>query len=299
VNINLTDGDAVIALLREASEALRQLPTRRGCSVILPARGSLLVAGDLHDNPVHLQRLLRLARLDAGDDRHLLVQELIHGDRLVNGLDLSHRILCRVASLCLAHPGRVHPLLGNHELSQLTGRGVSKGAGNSVVLFDDGLAFVFGDDWERVRDAVHEFVRAMPLAVRSETDHAGRSVLCAHSVPGAAAMSGFDMAILDRPLDDVDYAAPEGGAYRMTWGRDHPAEHLEALGRAWGTTLLCLGHRFVETGIEMIAPNAIAINSDHERAAALPLDLARIPDAETAAISGTPLAAVASSGDGA
>jgi len=293
VPVNLTDASEVVDLLGRASASLRESAGRDGCTVSLPPRGRVVVAGDLHDNPVHLDRLLRLARLDAHDDRHLVLQELIHGDRLINGCDLSHRILCRIAELSLAFPGRVHPLLGNHELSQLTGRAVSKGAGNSVEFFDDGLAFVFDDAWEGVRDAIHDFIRAMPLAVRSESDAHGGRLFCSHSLPGAAAMNGFDASILIRAMTDDDYAAPGGSAYRMTWGRDHPPDHLNELGRLFDATLFCVGHRFVETGIEMIGPNAVAINSDHERAAALPIDLARIPDASTAAMSGVPLAAMA------
>ena len=70
---------------------------------------------------------------------------MIHGERLLNGMDFSYRMLGRVAQLVIDWPDQVHPILANHELAQLTGRGVSKGAGNSVELFNDALEFVFGE----------------------------------------------------------------------------------------------------------------------------------------------------------
>src|SRR5687767_13490267 len=97
-------------------------------------------------------------------------------------------MLARVAELVMRYPGQVHPLLANHELAQMTGRGVSKGAGNSVVLFNDGLEYVFGDECEAVSTALKEFIAAMPLALLSES-----GVFCAHSLPAPHAMQNFDL----------------------------------------------------------------------------------------------------------
>ena len=152
----------------------------------LPASGRLLATGDLHDNPEHLQKIIALARLET-PDHHLVLHEIVHSDHLVNGLDLSHRMLARVAELLLEYPHQVHVLLANHELAQMTGQGVSKGAGNSVVLFDAGLEFAYGDEWLAVAEAIKRFVRAMPLAARSES-----GVFCAHSLPAPAAMDRFE-----------------------------------------------------------------------------------------------------------
>ena len=129
---DLADLDAVRALFREAGRVLRDSPGRRGSVDRLPGAGRLLVTGDLHDHSGHLAKIVHLAGLGRSTGHHVVLQELIHGERLINGLDFSYRMLGRVADLVLAHPGQVHPLLANHELSQLTGRGVSKGAGNSV-----------------------------------------------------------------------------------------------------------------------------------------------------------------------
>jgi hypothetical protein len=216
-----------------------------------------------------------------------VLHELIHGDCLVNGMDFSYRMLARVAALVLDHPGQAHPMLANHELAQMTGRGVSKGGGNSVELFRDALDYVFGDDAGDVEGAINGFFRALPLAVRSEG-----GVLCAHSVPRADQMGRFDPTVLERPLDDEDYRGPNGAAYLMTWGRGQTAEQLDALAEAWHVKLFILGHDFAETGILMKSPRAIVLNSDHERATVLPIDLAEVPSAADAFMMAVPLSAV-------
>lgn len=287
-----TDAPGAIDLLDAAARTLRSSPLRSGCVVHLPARGTLLATGDLHDNPVHLGRVLAAAGLERGPDRHITLHELIHGDRLVDGVDLSHRMLLRAAELVLRHPLQVHPLLANHEISQLTGRSVSKGAGDNVVLFNDGLDRVYGDDWEDVAAALGRFIAAMPLALRSEPDAAGGAVLCAHSVPSPHALSRFDVGVFDRELEPGDFIAPDGAAYLMTWGRGADAPMLAALGDRLRISLFCVGHQHAETGVELLAPNAVVINSDHERGAVIRIDLAAIPTAEEAVLAARPLAGI-------
>ncbi|MCP3903522.1 MAG: metallophosphoesterase [Planctomycetes bacterium] len=283
---NLNEASAVIDLLDAGAEAILGCEHREGCAVRVPSRGRLLATGDLHDNPIHLRTIVDLARLDASEDHHVVLHEMIHGDKLVNGMDLSYRMLGRVAALVVERPRQVHPLLANHELAQLTGKGVSKGAGNSVELFADALDFAFSDRADDVAEAVARFIRAMPLALLSEG-----GVLCAHSLPSAALMKHFDPAVFDRALTDDDYLSPHGAAYLMTWGRGHTEEQLDALAEAWDVQLFCLGHQHVDTGLEVRGNRLLVINSDHERARALPLDLAALPTPEEALMYGVPLRA--------
>lgn len=261
-------------LFDRAAEVLRESPLRKHSIVELPARGKLLVTGDLHDNPIHLQKMLKLARLDESPDHHVILHEMIHGEMLVNGLDLSHRMLARVAELVSRYPQQVHPLLANHELSQMTGKGVSKGAGNSVELFNDGLEYVFGDDAGTVADAITRFIRAFPVALRTD------QFMCSHSLPAPHMMKHFDVNMIKRELAAEDYASPFGSAHLMVWGRGHAAEQIEQLAAAWNIEFFCIGHEKVEMGIELKTPRLLAINSDHSRAMAIWVDLscAAIPE---------------------
>ncbi|MAD19517.1 MAG: hypothetical protein CMJ52_04760 [Planctomycetaceae bacterium] len=282
--------DDVVELLRSASEIMRSHPGRRGAVDWIPARGRLLATGDLHDNPMHFQKVVELARLDADPDHHVVLQELIHGERTMNGVDLSYRMLTKVAKLLLDHPGQVHPLLANHELAQMAGHSVSKGGGCMTTRFHEGLDYVFGEDAEAVFEVLRDFILAMPLAARTE-----HGIFCSHSLPGPAMMSRFDLDVLDRDLADDDYEALVGSAWMMVWGRGHTAEQMDAIADRWGVSIFLLGHAFVENGIEIGGPRTILMNTDHERGAVLPIDLdGPPPTVESAMFSVLPLSAVGS-----
>ena len=194
------DASAVADRLLEAAMVMREAPGRRGSLVRIEGDGRLLVTGDIHDNPRNYAKIIEHAKLDTDPEAHLVLQELIHGERLVDGVDLSYRMLLKASTLLLAHPGRVHLLLANHELAQMAGHSVSKGSGCMTTRFDEGLARVFEVEAERVAAAIAEFVRSMPLAARTD-----RGVLCAHSLPGREMIHGFDLDILERELEQSDY----------------------------------------------------------------------------------------------
>ena len=280
----------VIELLKIATAAMLEDPNRHGSTVRIPARGNLLATGDLHDNPMHLAMVIQLARLDASTDNHVVVHELIHGERLVNGLDLSYRMIVKVAKLQLDHPGQVHVVLANHELSQMAGHPVSKGGSDMTANFDEGLDWVFGEDAQGVARAISEYVLAMPLALLT-----GNGIMCSHSLPGPSQMTRFDMDVLKRPLCQDDYAPLLGSAWMMVWGRGQTEEQMEKIAEEWGVSLFCLGHAYVDNGIAIGGPRTILLNTDHERATVLPLSLSdEAITIETAMFSAVPLAAFGS-----
>ena len=283
------NAEGAAELFNDATETLRSDPLRRGSCVVLPATGRLVATGDLHDNPIHFQKVCAFAKLDR-PDHHVILQELIHGERLTHGCDLSWRMLAKVAALRLRHPGQVHPMLANHEIAQAFLQPVSKGAGECTKLFRDGLEWSFGDDAGLVEEAVTGFIRAMPLAVRTET-----GLLSAHSLPAPAAMARFDPGVLGRALEDADFAARTGSAWSMTWGRGQTPETVGALAEAWGVRLFVLGHKHVEQGAETPFPGVVFLNSDHERGAVIAFDLGKeLPTAEEAVQRAVPLNALGS-----
>jgi hypothetical protein len=275
--VNLQDAVAVSDLFDRAAAALRGSPYRDGSRVRLPARGRLLVTGDLHDNHEHLRKIVHLAGLEASPDHHVVLHEIVHSEILVNGLDLSHRMLARVAQLVVDHPGQVHVLLGNHELAQMTGQRVSKGAGDNVALFSEGLAFVFGDEGQMVADAINGFIAAMPLAVVSES-----GILCAHSLPGSRMFDRFDPDVLSRELAERDYDSQTGSAYLMVWGRGFGQRELDPRAARWGVELFVVGHEHVDNGLAIRGTRLIILNSDHEFGTVVPIDLSRVPGVEEA-----------------
>ncbi|MDX2118617.1 MAG: hypothetical protein SFY96_10585 [Planctomycetota bacterium] len=292
-SLNLQSADEVVRLLRAGAEANRAAPCRHGSIDIIAAPGRLIATGDLHDNPLHLSKLVRAARLDvedgATDDAdgnalpHITLHEIIHSPRLLNGMDFSYRALTRVAALKAAFPTRVHTLLGNHELAQVQNAGIIKDGVRSVDVFNDAVEYAFGDDAPRVLEAVGEFVYSMPIALRCHcvrSDGHAMDILCAHSLPGPAMMNRFDPTLLSRPLRAEDYEPRVGSAHQMIWGRGYDAEQLEDLVERWGVNLFVLGHEKAENGIALVPPNAIVLASDHERGVYLPIDLSDPPRPE-------------------
>lgn len=266
--------DQVIAALHTGAHASLHAVTRQGAiDVVAPTDAHAILTGDLHDNPFGLDDVCAAAGLtgqDAGTPprTHLVLHEVIHSGRLINGLDLSYRSLVRVAALKAACPEHVHFLLANHELSQIAGAGIVKEGVSVVEAFNDGVAYVFGSAAAAVTEAINAFVRALPLAVRfrdAARTLAGApgDMLCAHSLPGDDRIERFDATILQRQITAEDYTPRQGSAYLMVWGRDHSPGLLTRLGELWGVGCFVLGHEKADDGVLLRAPNVVILNSDH------------------------------------
>jgi len=297
--LDLTSAESTRAVFLAAAEANHAASCRRGSIDAIGPPGRLIATGDLHDNPIHLARLVEMGGFNdpgASDDDpslpHLTIHEVIHSERLIGGVDLSHRALARVAHLKVRFPEHVHTLLANHELSQIIGAGIIKDGVKVVEAFEDGLAHGFGDEAESVAEAIGVFIRSMPLALRvsSPPGHRAGDILCAHSLPGPAMMGRFDPGILSRELEEYDYAPRQGSAHLMVWGRGYDAEQLEDLVERWGVNLFILGHEHAENGVRVVEPNAVILNSDHQRGVCLSIDLDDPPtDAASASALVVPL----------
>lgn len=283
---DLQDAEQVAELFRQAAQAADEAACRRGSVDHLPARGRLLATGDVHDNPLHLRRILALARLAESDEHHVTFHEVIHGDQLVGDMDFSYRMLARIAELKRDYPEQVHVLLGNHELAQIVGSGVLKHGVNCVEAFNDALDMTFQDAAEVVREAIERFIRSLALALVCDN-----GVLCAHSLPGPHDMAHFDVNVLERQLEPADYERG-GSAHRLVWGRRLTPEHLDALAERWHVDLFVLGHLLAEQGWEVLSPKALVLNSDHERGCVLPLELTEKPDLNFLQSAIVPLSAV-------
>lgn len=283
---NLTNADSVIDCFGRGAAAARNAACRRGSIDRIESPGRLIATGDLHDNPMHFEKVVAAAGMGAaggasgGEIAHLVLQEIIHPDRLFNGMDMSYRALAKAAALKARFPELVHVLLGNHELAQICGSGIVKDGVRVVEAFNKGLEYVFGARTEDVAGAIAGFVRAMPLALRCVTTRG--DILCAHSVPNAAMMNRFDPTILSRDLTEADYEPRRGSAHMMVWGRGYDAELLEDLVERWGVNMFILGHEKVDEGAKLIPPNAVVLNSDHARGVYLPIDLSDPPTPEEA-----------------
>lgn len=288
--LDLRHAGAVADVLRLGAAANRTNPCRRGVIevVALQPDDRLILTGDLHDNPLHLARVVRAAGMAGAPTQavrpaHLTLHELIHGEKLTNGMDFSYRVLARAAALKAAFPEHVHTLLANHELSQIVGSGIVKDGVRVVDAFNEAVEFTFAEDAGLVHTALAEFIRSMPLAVRF-TMAGAPDILCAHSLPAPELMDRFDPTILDRTevdFADADLTPRRGSAHLMVWGRGHTPDQLTALAERWHVGLFVLGHEKADAGLMVLAPNVLVLNSDHDRGVFLdaPAGLNRLPAA--------------------
>jgi hypothetical protein len=311
---DMRSAKAVIAALEAGTLACRTAACRRkSIEVVEVSRedagtpaATLIATGDLHDNPLHLARIARAAGLMPDHPTsdiphptsvsHLTLHELIHGDRLVNGLDHSYRVLARAAAMKSAFPEKVHILLANHEIAQLTGTPVAKEGVRCNEAFEEGVYAAFaGDGGEQaahdVLQAIRNFLGALPLAVRFKCRGLDGDILCAHSLPSPGHMDTFDLTALDRDLTEADFTTRTGAARALTWGRGHTPEQIEQLAKAWNIRLFILGHEKAEQGCTIVSPKAIVLNSDHEHGVYARVDLTQPSTAHELHDSCTPLSA--------
>lgn len=241
--------ERMLSTLHKALDAVRVTPGRSGHLLRLPPCADVLIAGDLHGHIPNFQAILQKADLAKHPQRHLVLQELIHGRfRYPNGGDKSHQLVDLFAALKCQYPNQVHYLPGNHELAQRTNRPVGKGNESYNNLFRDGVRAAYGDFAEEIYQAYIELFRICPLMVRSPN-----GVIATHSLPAERYLPRFD----PQRLEDADYEPedlqPGGFVYTLVWGRDTDDEHVEAFLNRLEAQLLVTGH--IPTDDGFIVPN--------------------------------------------
>lgn len=220
----------------------------------------LIVAGDLHGNLAHFQTLLDRARLDRNPKRHLVLQELIHGDsRYSNDGCKSHQLVDLVSALKCQYPDRVHLILGNHELSEILQRPIVKGGVHTGETFRRGIEFAYESSAPQVLAAYIELFEALPLAVRSQN-----RVFASHSYPESEDLeNGFDASILQaRSVTEIRQKSPQS-LHDILWGRDGDDGTARRFAALVHADLLVTGHMPCADGYRI--PNSIQLILDSSR----------------------------------
>jgi hypothetical protein len=247
--------DQRLITLRRGVLACMETPGRTGRFVQLPPDAvDVLVGGDLHGHMDNLRRLVQRADLVTHPQRHLVIQELVHGPfRYAQGGERSHQLVEAALALMVQFPGRVHYLLGNHELAQRTNRRIGKQDADDLnEQFRQGVRTAYGDRADEVYAVYEKLFDVAPLAIRT----LGR-VLIAHSVP-ARAFSRDDLLVQPTPVEQY---APGGSIYTLVWGRDTSPETLLPFLTAMEADWLISGHIPNDTGIERPTPRQLILDS--------------------------------------
>lgn len=187
---------------------------------------------------------------------------------------MSHLLLEDIARLIVEFPGRVHFLLGNHELAELTDFPISKGACMLNVQFRRGIEHFYGAQAERVRAAYLELLRSCPLALRLSS-----GVFICHSLPDHLDKQPFDPAVFERTLEENDLG-PDGPVFRLLWGRDYRPQNADAFTQLVGATLLIHGHEPCQDGYACPNMRQIILDCSRRPACCLLVPIAERADRE-------------------
>ncbi len=271
--------EQVVEAFGAATEENQLSPLRDQQVVTLPAEGEVWMTGDLHDHRRNFDRLLRAADLPNHPERHLILHELIHGDRFdANGADGSWELLFRAAELKCDFPSQVHFLLANHDLAQIHGEGIMKAGLGVCEAFNAGVRRDFGASASTVNVAITEFLLSLPLAIRTQN-----GLFFCHSMPTDDQIPKFDYTVFNRPLTGLDYKRRVGPVYQLIWGRHMSPASVDIFAENVKTNLIVTGHQPQDMGYAENGERHLIIASDHNQGVFLPLSLSE-PYANTQAL---------------
>jgi len=200
---------------------------------------------------------MQRANLRAHPDRHLVLQEVVHGPvHYAAGGDKSHQLLDLLAALKCEFPRQVHMLLGNHELAQWTGQWIAKGDHDLNTLFREGVRTAYGARADKVYTSYLELFAALPVAVRTTN----RVFLC-HSVPREANLERFELSVLERDVIDRQEVLPGGMIHALVWGRDTSPSNVAAFLQKVDADLLITGHIPAERGFDVPNDRQLILDS--------------------------------------
>jgi len=237
--------------------------------VVLPGEGELWMTGDMHDHRRNFEKVVRAADLGNHPQRHLILHELIHGDRFdSNGAEGSWKMLYHAAELKCDYPEQVHFLLANHDLAQIHGEGIMKAGLSVCEAFSAGIREAFNSSADHVEVAIKQFLLSLPLAIQ-----APNGIFCCHSIPANGQIEQFDFNIFHRPLSGPDYARRMGPVYQLIWGRYMSPETAAAFADKVEASILITGHQPQEEGYQVNGARHLIIASDHNQGMILPMDL--------------------------
>ena len=259
-----------IDILMQAAEVNKQNPIRKGNLLHFPADGELIISADLHNHRRNFERIVTFAALEQFPQRHVILQELIHGGALgPDGEDTSIEMILDAADWALQFPGQVHFLLANHDVAQVTSMPILKDGYDLTDRFTRSFNAFYGAQGVNVLAAYKQFVYSMPLAGITAS-----GIFLSHSLPGVRDLDDFDPSIVRRKLTMTDYLRG-GSVYKMVWGRFQTSDLLAQLSKLWWSDLFICGHQGQDTGHGTLGKNMLIVDSSHNHGTILPLVLNR------------------------
>ena len=278
----------IIDLLNKGTQANLEDKFRQGNVIHLPAQGSLVVTGDLHGHRRNFERSVSFADLANNPDRHIILQEVIHGGPEDSyGGCLSYQLLFDTVRYKLNFPEQIHIIMGNHDTAFINDKEIMKDGREMNRAMSSALKREYKEGGDEVIAAMKKFLFSQALAVRCEN-----RIWASHSLPADRFFDKFDPQILDRELTRDDIIKP-GSAYLITWGRRMSQGLLDKMAELLDIDIFVLGHQPQEKGWRQEGKNLLIIASNHNHGYILPVDLSKTYTIEQLIEDLVPLASIA------
>jgi hypothetical protein len=277
----------IIDLLKKGIQANRQDSLRRGNLVELPDKGSLIITGDLHGHRRNFERIVTFADLENNRDRHVILQEIIHGGpEDLHGGCLSYKLLFEAVRYKLTFPGRVHIIMGNHDTAFIINSEVMKDGREMNRAMCMALEREYKDAGTDIVQAIKQFLFSQPLAVKCRN-----RIWISHSLPADRFVDKFDPKIMEKSLTIDDITRP-GSAYLLTWGRKLSQNILDKMSKIFDVDIFVLGHQQQEKGWSKAGRNLLIIASNHNHGHVISINLEKSYNIEQVIDSLVPLASI-------
>jgi Icc-related predicted phosphoesterase len=257
-----------IELLKKGIQVNSACLYRTGNLLSLPAKGDLIITGDLHGHRRNFERIVKYADLPNHPDRHVVLQEIIHGGpEDAQGGCLSFQLLFAAIKYRLEYPDQVHIIMGNHDTAYILDSEVMKDGKEMNRAMNQAMCREYMEAGPEIIQATKEYLFSQPLAIRTEN-----RIWMSHSLPAERLIDKFDPEILERPMEIEDIARP-GSAYLLIWGRNFSQEHLNNMARLFDIDLFVLGHQQQDQGWRKAGDNLIILASNHNHGHMLSISL--------------------------
>ena len=278
----------IIKLLHEASTANKADKFRKGNVITLPDQGQLVISGDIHGHRRNFERLINVADLQNHPERHILLQEIIHGGlEDSQGGCLSFELLFEAARYKIKFPDQVHIIMGNHDTVFINDTKVMKNGKEMNRAMRMGLDRRYPKNSKDIQQAIKKFMITEPLALRTQN-----RIWLSHSLPADRYFDEFDPTVMHKDLDKKDIA-PKGSVYHLTWGRNHSQQGLDRMAQVLDVDIFILGHQPQTEGFKKAGDNLIIISSEHNHGCFLLIDLEKTYNVDKLVDIIVPLASIA------
>ena len=225
---------------------------RKGNLIELPSQGDVVITGDLHGNINNFNKIISAIDLKTHPYRHLIVQEPTHTYEATE--DLSYLLIEKIVELKSKFPNQIHTIVGNHELSEVTGKEIIKGGICYNILFREGMKKRYHKYYSVIRELMHDFMKTMPLACK-----APNKIFICHSTPPLKYIPFYTLNYFrkGKKKKKKDTVLQE----KLVWGRDLTPEAADAFAKKVDSEIIIVGHTACKRGYKVPNHRHIVLDS--------------------------------------